>query len=264
MKYLEDKELLFWSPEERHLREKLEILREDHGCWALKFETEAEGASFEQIRYNMNLALGKLPVIVKIGGPDARNDICQLLKMGVNGLIAPMVESPYGLKNFVTALSQIAPKEQYDYISKGFNVETITTFKQLDEIFALPEIREIDSISIGRSDLAGSLSTKVDDPQVMEITREVRDKAKAYGLSVSVGGGLTPSNAERIVAEIEPDKINTRNLGFSLKRCPDIKGAIREALNFEIALLEHEASQINNTYQTIKDRIETLKERMRQ
>lgn len=264
MGHLEDKELIFWSPQERHLRENLEILREDHGCWALKFETEAEGASFEQIRYNMNLALGKLPVIVKIGGPEAKNDISQLLKMGVNGLIAPMVESPYGLKNFVTALRQVARKEQYDYISKGFNVETITTFRQLDEIFALPEIKEIDSISIGRSDLAGSLSAKVDDPRVMEITKEVRDKAKACGLSVSVGGGITPSNGERIATEIKPDKINTRNLGFSLKRCPDIKKAIREALKFEIALLEHEASQINDTYKRVKDRIETLKERMRQ
>lgn len=264
MKYLEDKELLFWSPEERHLREKLEALREDHGCWALKFETEAEGASFEQIRYNMNLALGELPVIVKIGGPEARNDISELLKIGVNGLIAPMVESPYGLTNFITALRQVARKEQYDYIFKGFNVETITTFRQLDEIFSLPEIKEINSISIGRSDLAGSLSARVDDPEVMKIVREIRDKAKSIDLDVSVGGGITPSNAERIVTEIKPDKINTRNLGFSLKKCPDIKEAIREALKFEIALLEHEASQINNTYQKIKGRAETLRERMRQ
>ena len=264
MKYLEDKELLFRSPEERHLREMLEALRENHGCWALKFETEAEGASFEQIRYNMSLALGKLPVIVKIGGPEARNDISELLKIGVNGLIAPMVESPYGLKNFVTALRQVARPEQYTYIFKGFNVETITTFKQLDEIFALPEIKEINSVSIGRSDLAGSLSAKVDDPEMMEIVREIRDKAKSIGLFVSVGGGITPSNAEKVAAQIEPDRINTRNLGFSLKRCPDIRKAIGDALKFEIALLEHEASQINDTYQRIKGRAEILKERMRQ
>ncbi|MBU1487816.1 hypothetical protein KKH56_07215, partial [bacterium] len=182
----------------------------------------------------------------------------------VNGLIAPMVESPYGLKNFVTALRQVAPKEQYQYIFKGFNVETITTFRQLDEIFALPEIKDISSVSIGRSDLAGSLSAKVDDPEVMKIVREVRDKAKSIGLFVSVGGGITPLNAEKVATQIEPDRINTRNSGFSLKRCPDIRKAICEALKFEIALLEHEASQINDTYQRIKGRAEILKERMRQ
>ena len=42
----------------------------------------------------------KLQLNVKIGGCEAKNDIyfCEWLK--VNSMVAPMVESPYALKNF--------------------------------------------------------------------------------------------------------------------------------------------------------------------
>ncbi|MDI6791939.1 MAG: aldolase/citrate lyase family protein [bacterium] len=259
---INEEKFFFWSPEEKGLREALKELRDDYGCEALKFETEAEGASFEEIRYYMNLALGQMAIKVKIGGPEARNDIRELLRIGVKGIIAPMVESPYGLKNFITALSETASPEQYQYLSRGFNVETITTYHQIDEIFALPEIREIDKISIGRSDLSGSMGMKPDDEPVMKIVKEVTEKAHQIGLAVSVGGGITPDNARQISEQIKPESINTRNLGFDLSRVKDPALSIQKALEFEIALLEHRANQAKAAYDGLQKRIKVLKERM--
>lgn len=261
---MDEERFFFWSPEEKQLKQALKGLRDDYGCEALKFETEAEGASFEEIRYYMNLALGQMAIKVKIGGPEARNDIRELLKIGVKGIIAPMVESPYGLKNFITALSDLASPEQYKYLFKGFNVETITTYHQIDDIFALPEIKQINKISIGRSDLAGSMDMKPDDEPVMKVVQEVTEKAHRIGLAVSVGGGITPGNARRISEQINPESINTRNLGFALSRVKDPAVSIQKALEFETALLEHRARQAKADFDRLQKRIEVLKERMGQ
>lgn len=260
---MDEERFFFWSPEEKDLRNALKELRDDYGCTALKFETEAEGVSFEDIRYYMNLALGQMAIKVKIGGVDARNDIRELLKIGVKGIIAPMVESPYGLKNFITALTEIASPEQYKYISKGFNVETITTYHQIDDIFALPEIKQIDKISIGRSDLSSSMGMKPDDEPVMKIVKEVTEKAHQIGLAVSVGGGITPDNARRISEQIKPESINTRNLGFDLSRVRDPGLSIQKALEFEIALLEHRSKQAKAAFDSLQKRVAVLRERMK-
>ncbi|MBU0599802.1 aldolase [bacterium] len=255
-------EIFFWSPEELRLREKLIELKEEYGCESLKFETEAEGASFEEIRYYMNLALGQVPIIVKIGGPDARNDIRELSKIGVQGLIAPMVESPYGLENFVTALKEMVSLEQYHYLWKGINIETITTYRQIEAIFSSQEILEIQGISIGRSDLSKSMNLSVDSLEVMEITKEITKKAQKVNLIVSVGGGITPNNSLVIVEKINPERINTRNLGFNLKRCHCITKSIKKALEFELALLEHKAKQVKDHYDLLTKRVNTLKMRL--
>lgn len=253
---------LFWSPEELQLREKLQELKEIYGCNSLKFETEAEGASFEEIRYYMNLALGQIPIIVKIGGPDARNDIRELSKIGVQGLIAPMVESPYGLENFVAALKKIVSPKRYEYLWKGINIETITTCRQIDDILRNKNISQIQGISIGRSDLSKSMGLDVDSIEIMELVKEVAMKAQKKKLVVSVGGGITPKNSQNIVTEINPDRINTRNLGFDIEKCKNIFQSIKKALEFECALLEHKARQIKAHHNTLMRRIKVLKKRM--
>lgn len=258
----EKKEYLFWSPEELQLRKKLQELKEIYGCNSLKFETEAEGASFEEIRYYMNLALGQVPIIVKIGGPDARNDIRELSKIGVQGLIAPMVESPYGLENFVVALKETVSPKQYEYLWKGINIETITTYRQIDDILHNKNISQIQGISIGRSDLSNSMGIAVDSVKVMELVKEINIKAQKKKLVVSVGGGITPKNSQNIITEINPDRINTRNLGFDIKKCKDIFQSIKKALEFECALLEHKAKQIKAHHDTLMERIKILKKRM--
>ncbi|MDI6786133.1 MAG: aldolase/citrate lyase family protein [bacterium] len=259
---LKKEEFFFWSPEELQLREKLIELKNKYGCNSLKFETEAEGASFEEIRYYMNLALGEIPIIVKIGGPDAQNDIRELSKIGVQGLIAPMVESPYGLENFVAALKKILSPEQYKYLWKGINIETITTYCQIDKIFQNKEICQIQGISIGRSDLSQSMGLTVDSEEVMKIVKEVTIKAQEKNLIVSVGGGITPNNSQNIFTEINPDRINTRNLGFDIKKCNNISESIKKALEFEFALLEHKAKQIKAHYDSLMKRIDVLRNRM--
>jgi hypothetical protein len=44
---------------------------------------------------------------LKIGGVEALRDIKDALDLGVDGLIAPMVESPFGVVKFVSAVESV-------------------------------------------------------------------------------------------------------------------------------------------------------------
>ncbi len=92
-----------------------------------------------------------------MGGANARNDIKQLVPLNIDGLIAPMVESPYGLENFISAIKDFTTCMQFRRLNKHINIETITAVKQLGSIFNAPEAKFLDEIIIGCSDLSSSL-----------------------------------------------------------------------------------------------------------
>jgi methylmalonyl-CoA mutase cobalamin-binding subunit len=259
---LRNEELEYYFLKEKELRAMLKELKEKYGCVALKLGTEAEDCGFEFIDYVNKLARGIVPVIVKIGGPNARNDIRTLMEIGVYGLIAPMVESVYALENYVKALKEIINDERLKLILKAIDIETVNAYNQLDDMLKSSAIKEIQQIIIGRDDLSKSLGKKVDDPEVIEITKKITEKAHANGLIVYVGGGITPSNAELIAKEVKPDKIFTRNVVFSLKDCPNLREAIKKALEFEMALMKNEAEKLSKKLEALEKRIKILKERV--
>jgi len=250
-----------WTDREKKLRIMLKDLEENHGCVGLKLGTEVEACSFEYIEYINRLANGIVPVIVKIGGPDARNDIRTLSKIGVSGTIAPMVESTYGLENYVSALKEMAG-ERFESWFKGINIETINGFNMLPKMLEMPEAKMLDQITIGRSDLSGSLGKTVDDPEVIEICKRITEMAHKAGLLVSVGGGVTPSNAKMVAEKVGPDKVNTRHVVFGVKDSPDLGAAVKKGLEFEEALLRHEEEELSAELKSVEERIEELKKRI--
>ena len=69
---------------------------------AVKQSLEDEGASYEDLIVMRKITRkAKLLLNVKIGGCEAKNDIFFCEKIGVSGMVAPMVESPYALKKFL-------------------------------------------------------------------------------------------------------------------------------------------------------------------
>ena len=249
-----------WSFKQDKLISALVLLNNKYGCVGLKMGTEAEANSFEEINRIRHLAQGRVPIIVKIGGPEARNDIKELLKIGIDGFIAPMVESPYGLRLFIRTLKELAGDIRFNKLIKGINIETATTYKQLDEIFSIPEVRNLQQITIGRGDLSSSFEKQIEDEDIFTIARVITQKAQKLGIKVSVGGGITPDGAVRVAQHIKPDKINTRHVVFDLSKCLNLIEAIYLALDFEIGLLhidEKKTSSVEVNY--VKRRIEELK-----
>jgi hypothetical protein len=219
----------------KKLRKKLIYLKENYGIIGLKGGTEVEDLSFPEIGFLRKITRGIMPLTVKIGGPEARNDLRFVLDKEVDKVLGPMVESVYGLRNFVSAVGEM--EEYYGRtIEKAINIETITAYENLDIIYNSPYFEKIHSITVGRSDLSGSMDKKVDDPEVMEMTKNIIRKAREMGKFTSVGGKVTVMNIERVRDEIEPDLINTRHIVFDVKQSKDLKQALIEGLLLEIEL----------------------------
>jgi HpcH/HpaI aldolase/citrate lyase family protein len=233
-------------------------LRDVFGIIALKMGTEVEDNSFEEIDNYQLLFGGILPIIVKIGGPEARNDMRQLTNIGVSGFVAPMIESPYALKNHFVALKSTLDEGTYKRLFKAINFETITAFGNREEIFSQPEIAELDQVTIGRGDLSSSMGYTVDHPEVLKVSREICRMSHEKGLLVSVGGGVTPKGAQKAAEAIEPDKVNTRNVVISLEKSANLGESVTEALNFERLMLEYDSYCLKRKAEMADRRIDEI------
>ncbi len=226
---------------DRNLREALNRLKTEFGACCVKLSTEDAGMSLEQIRLWSELAGGILPVLVKIGGPNARNDVRQFLNVpNIDGLIAPMVESVYGLENFMAAVRDFTTPMRMQRLKKHINIETVTALLQLDAILEAPEAGLLDEITIGCSDLSKSMKKDRMDPKVQAEVRKAVAAIREWGISVSIGGGITPENIDALLADLRPQKFNTRVMTFAVKPDTAYGPAVFESLEFELMMLEND------------------------
>jgi hypothetical protein len=229
------------STESKELRELLENLKE-MGCVGVKMSTEDAGLSLNFIDFvNNRLLDGIVPLNMKIGGPDAQNDIREALRIGVAGIIAPMVESPFGLQKFVAAMRRHAGEAAMRRLLVSVNLESVTAYRQIDDLLRTPEIEAIDQIVIGASDLALSVGKPKDDPTFVAMVTKMAQKAKDVGKIVRVGGmmGLLRDHEARLrqlLAETHADRVNTALVCFSVHKTRDLQAAYVTALRFEKAL----------------------------
>lgn len=221
--------------EKSKLRKKLAWLKENCSMVGIKGGTEVEDLNYKEIAFLRKISQGIMPLTVKIGGPEARTDIRFMIENNIDTVLAPMVESVYGLKNFIDC-----SKEMETYygktIQKAINMETITAYQHMDEIYGSVYFKELRNVTVGRSDFSGSMGKSVDDPEVMKMTSDFVHNAKKLGKFTSVGGKITVKNIENIKKVIAPDVINTRHIVFDIYQGNDLNKSLIEGLMFEIEL----------------------------
>ncbi len=245
------------------LRSALLLLKNQFGACGLKLSTEDAAMSIEQIDYWAEFVGDTLSTVVKIGGPNARNDIKQLLALEIDGLIAPMVESPYGLKNFICAVRDFTTPMHFARLKKQINIETETALRQLDAIMSAPEASYIDEVTIGCSDLSESMKKpRWDAGFLAQVTKAVK-KVQRKNIPVSVGGGITPDTIDVCLDKAQPDKFNTRVVTFAVEAGWDYREAVQSALRFEILMLEQDSSSNFISRDEEKFRIKELKKRLK-
>mgnify|MGYP001274701047 FL=1 len=259
--FIEDKPMKKAVSFQTTLARSLRKLKTEYDACGLKLSTEDAGMTIPQIKFWADFSM--LPVVVKIGGPNARNDIKQLVPLKIEGLIAPMVESPYGLENFITAVKDFATHKQFEKLSRHINIETVTAVKQLDSILNIPEAEFLDEITIGCSDLSNSLKKPAIDRALLNRVARVVKKVQLKKIPVSVGGGIQPDTIDGFLKKVQPDKFNTRVVTFNASPARKYEQAVAEALRFEILMLEHDAEQGFITRKEEKFRTEELKKRLK-
>jgi hypothetical protein len=218
-------------------------LKNDFGVIAVKAEFEAEGSRTEElVMLNRVVFRAGLNLIIKIGGCEAVRDLDQCRLLGADGIMAPMIETPFAMSKFRSVGERIYADRLGD-IEWIINTETKTCLENLDDILETGK-GFLNAIVIGRSDLSASMGLeheKVNSPEMFEASVAFATKAHAYGLTVGIGGKLLPEAIPFIIEFAKyAERFETRKVVFRMIDDPvKMKAGIAKALRFETLYLEN-------------------------
>lgn len=218
-----------------NLKKNINSLKKKFGLVGIKAEFEAEGSANTDIS-RLKILSNELntQLHVKIGGVEAKNDIYNCIELGVDGIIAPMVETEFGLIKFIDTIKNLKLNKK-PFLS--INLETITAYNNLEKILSRC-VGNIQNITIGRSDLSSSImNEKIDQnsEDITEIILSVGKRLKNKNIKLTVGGGINKRSIEifkkRKIWSVV-DKLETRKIILDTKSMLK-NGALNECINFE-------------------------------
>jgi len=221
----------------------------------VKQSLEDEGATFDEISF-MRMITKKLGIMhyVKIGGCEAINDILFCKKIKIDGIIAPMIESSYALQKFIQSIKFSGYKNKV-YL----NIETISAIKNLDKILKTDEARHLSGITIGRSDICGSLNLEkkhTDNKKIFKLTKNAANKIKKYNFNLKIGGSIN-AKSKNFLQKLYNKKLikyfETRNIEIKInnKNLEMFNDIIKNIFSAEISWLQLK-KDINNQNNLLK------------
>jgi len=223
---------------ETHLYEQLCKLRAEYNLEGIKAEFEAEGSSFRDLVRLRRLTLSAgVKLFLKIGGVEAIRDIRDAMEIGVDGIIAPMVESKFGAKKFYDSVNQVYGSNK---VMTTLTIETRNAIEEIDDILKYAE-NKFDFITIGRSDLSASYfneNVTPDSDFILDIVENVARRVNRLNLRCGVGGSFSKATIERINARERVitglvEQYETRKVIMSSDSFLGLDHSVDDALRFE-------------------------------
>lgn len=247
-------------------------LIENEGLIGIKTSFEDEGALFnETVRLKEVCNQAKTKVTLKIGGPEAIRDLKDASIIGVKGLVAPMVESEFGLKKFISAARNYIPDDVRSSLQLNVNIETVTAVENALKMLDIPEAQDLYGVTVGRVDLVSSLGKSreyVNSTEVYNMAKRVFTKAKEKGLKACLGGAVSVDSFDflkQLHSESLLDKFETRYAIFDPSiTLKNLSRALSKAQLFEYEWLKVKSEYYSNLANQDAKRIQMIQDRINQ
>jgi len=255
---------------EKKMVQTLEDLQKNHHVIGVKAEFEAEGTRLEEaLRLKEVVTRAGLDLTIKIGGCEALKDMYDAKTIGVNAIVAPMIETPYALKKYMQAAQFAFHEDEREDVSFLINIETITGFNNFDAMMEIPEAKNLAGIVLGRVDMTGSMGLSreyINSDEIFDIANALADKTQKYGKKLIIGGGVSAQSLSFFekLPKNSLTKFETRKVIFDAQKalkCSHADAGILKAVGFELMWIKNKHNFYGMIYNEDKARLEMLENR---